>query len=348
MSVSVFPAPSTGGGGGGGAAEFGVEISIAQVNSWVNVTATLPSGDYHVRFMPELNSAGSAIVTFLDASGYGLGTANAAAKSEFQAPAVAHIRAGAEVAYVRVYANVSGYVNLTQATPLSTPATLPSKTVTTVATSGSVTFTEETSFALFGGGGGGGNTVNGTSSYKPRSRGGGSGYVTFGTLPAGTYTLSLGAGGGGNTNGGTSTFSTFSAAGGITGNSTANGGSGGAGAASWYHDGAPTYAYGTAGVSGANGSSGSSGYNDLTNYTFSGGVGSGVALPSWLPESVPTYSGNTGGGFYAGGGGGEGNSAPGSNATGYAGGGGGTSSGDANLRVGGTGGNGVLMYWSAI
>lgn len=97
-------------------------------------------------------------------------------------------------------------------------------------TSGTVNIpTNDTPFLISGGGGAGGNGRFTTGSWP----GGGSGYITAGTINAGNYSLTVGAGGIGAgydsavNNGGTTTFGSYTAAGGVHGRSNGAGGSAG-------------------------------------------------------------------------------------------------------------------------
>lgn len=207
---------------------------------------------------------------------------------------------------------------------------------------------DNTPYLIIGGGGGGASPV--FQSWTG-CRGGGSGYISVGSVNSGSYPLVVGVGGSGSSglnsdtgsDGGTTTFAGDSATGGERGIGT-GGGSGGSGGG---------------GGGGAGGFNGSNGVN--------GGTGSGyqVPLPFSLfadlePVATPTRTSTNqknpglGGGFYAGGSGQHGSNNYGFGAytpidgtAGTRGGGGGAGGGGANnagapVGVGGAGGTGML------
>jgi hypothetical protein len=212
--------------------------------------------------------------------------------------------------------------------PLSTPIKY--------TTSQNVTITNSANVALLGGGGTAGSANQVNSSTQSRG-GGGSGYLTHGSISPGNYSLTIGAGGapstfGSNTapggTGGTTTFSTFNAAGGVgTGSST--GGAGGSGG-------------------GSSGTSSTANNRGGFNGSSSGGTGSGVTANLFIAAPAGGTWPNGAGGVYAGGAGAN-SSTPltqqGQDAlpnTGGGGGGGKSNSTEGYVTIGGNGGSGAL------
>jgi hypothetical protein len=201
--------------------------------------------------------------------------------------------------------------------------------IQTITSTQLVTLANTVDVLVFGGGGAG-RGVTGNQD----AGGGGSGYLSTGTVAAGTYTAIIGAGGAGSRGGagsagGASSISGVSAAGGLSPASAngngADGGSGGGGFGGSYESRIP---------GGFNGGDGSDG-----NYT--GGSGSGVQSSTTIIAEFITSAAN--GLFY---GGGEGGYGPGGsngiNATQFAGGGGGASKYLSNSYAGGNGFAGVI------
>lgn len=216
---------------------------------------------------------------------------------------------------------------------------------------------------LIGGGGAGGGCLSGRDDSG--GGGGGSGYYTFGTLTAGTYTATIGAGGAGVSganggDGGATTIGALTANGGsggkvnaasATGGAGGDGGSGGAGGAGSTVSETNVTALG--GVLGGNGSAGVSGTGGTGG---AGGIGQGAGIPNPIavlsftladPDDtgVSTNANSAGiGGLVYGGGGGGGVTL--SNGDGVAalagsyGGGGGGARGDTSNSGNATGGAG--------
>jgi hypothetical protein len=193
----------------------------------------------------------------------------------------------------------------------------------------SITITNTANIALLGGGGAAGSISTNTQSDRG---GGGSGYLTHGSISPGNYSLTIGAGGNTATptggTGGTTTFSTFNAAGGV-GTGSSSGGAGGSGGGRTNQPG------------GFNGNT----TGNTANTT--GGTPSGVVAQLFAPASSggATY---IAGGLYAGGGGGttQTPSQAGTSAAANTGGGGGgckANGVNSNGTVsGGNGGSGAL------
>ena len=208
-------------------------------------------------------------------------------------------------------------------------------------TTDSYTFANAYDVYLFGGGGGGGNH---SSSHLAAGAGGaGSGYITQGQVPAGTYTLTIGAGGNAASTGGTTSIHNLTAAGGSGGQSSlgngnpgagGDGGSGGGGGATGNNQGG-----GNAGFNGNGGNTGGGGGKP-------GGAGSGVTVPSDFPYGNKISSNDSNSSYSGGNGGGSAYSVSnGQTRNGIAQGGSGASSNyDSNRNANATGGNGGAGY----
>lgn len=234
---------------------------------------------------------------------------------------------------------------------ISAALTVRSGTIVVVRTSGSVTIPQTAEVLAVGGGASGC-----CQDWGYPGGGGGSGYWTYGTLAAGTYTVTIGAGGVEasvnpytGTAGGTTSIGSITAAGGQGGGRYnnpygGNGGSGG-GAAGW-----------TQASPGKNGGSNGSDGGSFPGY-YSGGTGSAVPIQSLMVPTpgaggiggVDNYGGGGGGGAYGDGGrGGRYSTAGGLNYGGAGVDGGGGGGGGSDISTSGSGGNGLVayLYWS--
>jgi len=345
MAISTFPA-SSGGGGGGGANDLVRLNIIAGVAA--NYVTSLPAGKYKIT----LNGVANA-----DVKGTVRGFSSTNAKLFDQlltvTPYYSYItfEANETIEYLNISAdqNATAIVEAGSSTITNTPD------VTIITTGQDVTLTQTSEVVIIGGGGGGGGAYTSTNAQRTPA-GGGSGYITKVTLPAGVYTAVIGAGGAGGTNsgvagsGGTTSFGSDSAAGGGGGEGYSSGytypigGNGGSGGTSG--------GYSTKYLGGIDGSDGA-GVNGFT------GVGSGEALPWWLPleagggRVVVTTKAGEGGALYGGGSNGTidaANGLAGRPGTSFGGGGGGAAvdSNNTNAHVGGGGFQGAVFILNGV
>lgn len=174
-------------------------------------------------------------------------------------------------------------------------------------TSQSITVTGSTQFLMSGGGGGGAGGFFTTNGWN----GGGSGYITSGTVSAGTYSLVVGAGGLGvpygqtTSSGGATTFAGYTANGGAGGD---QGGAGGSGAGGGTGLGAGSSAGTYGGTNGANGATGIAGSAVALSTPWSTTTAAGsenlVMGAGFAPfPGNNGRQGANGGKFYSGGGG---------------------------------------------
>jgi hypothetical protein len=269
------------------------DLAVVKAYSKLGTTTPIISGTF-------INAGGSFIGTFTTVD---TDTGSTANYSEVQ------VAVPSGTVKISMTTNSAAFASIEYLKLSLAPTLTPAK----YTTSGNIAVPNGATVTLLGGGGGGGGWGGGNT-WK--FGGGGSGYLTNGSVTAGVYALTIGApgagsGGGTGGTGGTTTFSTFSASG------------------------------GTGGGNGFGGGGGSNGGSPGSNGGFNGTPGSGV-VPT-LFTSVAADAGiagqyATGGGVYGGGGGGTGNSAGSAGSANGSGGGGG--GGNASYG-GGSGGNGA-------
>jgi hypothetical protein len=324
MAVTVFPAASTGGSGFGEVSSRTVIELVANTNKIVKLSDLGGLGTYRISFYTNDASAASTVsINESDSLFGGLAVTNMVAIPNTER-SYKFLTMNNSTVFLTFNATEAGFVIADKLTQLSSPPV----TITAYTNSQSVTLATSAIVALVGGGGGGGGGNDGRT-------GGGSGYLTTFTAPAGTHSLVVGAGGASNTNGGWTSFWNYQVPGGYHGNTGGAGGSGG-GYGGWYSG---SQAGGSNGL-GSGGSTGTNGSGtQFVGFYSYGNGGSGVGYGG-------TAAGG-GGGTYAGGGGSNQTNAYGSggggNGTGIGGGGGGGLS-----AGGGTGANGGAIIVTGV